>query len=148
MFKFLKKLGGALFGSSSGDKGLVTEVSDAVDKWIPSAATKHKQSIEDLKAGDESQDSARQMQLPRTDSVIGIVVIFNAIVDGANRLVRPGLTLWMFGILAGWWAMPPILLSPAVPPMFWNIAWTIITFWFGSRVLFKDIPSIWKYLKK
>lgn len=148
MWKWIKAGVSTLFGKDSEGKGIVEEVSDVVDKWHPSATTKHKMSIEDLQAGDSSQESARRMEQPRTDHDNVWISAFNAIIDGINRLPRPGITLWVFGVLVGWWDIPPILLSASVPPMFWNIAWTVITFWFGSRVIFKDIPAIWKYLKK
>lgn len=130
------KLTGALFGSS--DKGIVTEVSDAVDKWIPSETTKHAMGIEDLKAGDDSQASARAMQQPSHDSW------FDIFVDGLNRLPRPLFTFWVFGILSGIIVPPNLQLNPIL----WNIVWTIITFWFGQRVLFKDLPAAWKHFKK
>lgn len=127
-----------LFGSSSEGKGIVGNVSDVVDKWKPSATTIHNQSIEDMKAGDESQKSAREMQLPTHDDT------FNRIVDGSSRLVRPVITYWIIGALMGLYTIQ----SPSTDPMMMNIIWTVITFWFGSRVIFKDIPAMIKSLKK
>lgn len=132
MWGWLKKATGALFGGS--DKGIVTEVSDAVDRWVPSAQTKHENSIEDLQAGDASQDSARQMQFPSHDTW------FDSLIDGVNRLPRPAITLWAFGVLVGWWDGPK---PEAIDPLTLNIIWTVVTFWFGSRVLFKDVPAMW-----
>lgn len=140
-----KAIGRALFGSDSSDKGIVEEVSDVVDKWSPSPVTEHKMAIENQTAGDESQADARAMVLPRTDSNISFVSIFNALVDGVNRLVRPVFTYWSFSLLVGW-TEPPISWN-LWPPMLWNIVWTIVTFWFGSRLLFKDIPSMYKWYK-
>jgi len=128
----------ALFGSSSNGKGIVTQVSDAVDRWIPSNETKHNQSIEDLKAGDESQKSAREMVLVSHDSWLDIFV------DACNRLVRPGITLWVVGGLIGWWDLPR---TGDIDPTMMNIIWTVITFWFGSRVMFKDLPNALKLYK-
>lgn len=131
------KIGKVLFGSS--DKGIVTEVSDAVDKWVPSETTKHKMSIEDLQAGDASQESARSMVIASHSTW------FDALVDGLNRMVRPAFTLWAFGVLVGWWPPPA---KGQLDPMTWNIIWTIITFWFGSRMLFKDIPYLVRKFKQ
>lgn len=99
---------------------------------MPSAATKQKNSIEDLKAGDASQASARAMILAHHDSWLDIFV------DGCNRSVRPFITYWVMGVLFGWWEAPK---TGDIDPIILNIIWTVITFWFGSRVVFKDVPN-------
>lgn len=124
----------------TGNKGIIEEVSDVADKWVPSETTKHKMSIEDLQAGDESQDSARKMELATHNSWFDIAV------DGMNRLPRPLITGWVVAMLFGWVDEPAHLQGKS--PMTLNIIWTVITFWFGSRVLFKDIPSVIKALRK
>lgn len=124
----------------TGNKGIIEEVSDVADKWVPSETTKHKMSIEDLQAGDESQDSARKMELATHNSWFDIAV------DGMNRLPRPLITGWVVAMLFGWVDEPAHL--QVMSPMTLNIIWTVITFWFGSRVLFKDIPSVIKTLRK
>lgn len=126
------KVASSLFGSGSNGKGLVGSVSDVADKWIPSAETIQKNSIEDLKAGDASQDSARAMQLISHESW------FDIFVDALNRMPRPLFTGWAFGILCGWWAAPDMT---KIDPLVLNMIWTILTFWFGSRVVFKDVPN-------
>lgn len=126
-----------LFGGS--DKGIIEQVSDVADKWVPSATTQHKMGIEDLKAGDDSQASARAMELRSHDTWVDVVV------DALNRLVRPLMTYWV--VLLLWGLIKPPDLSN-IPPMLWNIIWTVITFWFGSRMLFKDIPALVQWLKE
>lgn len=126
-----------LFG---GGKGVVEQVSDVVDKWNPSETTRHAMSIDDIKAGDESQDSARKMELR------GHATWFDVLIDGLNRLPRPIMTGWVVCILFGWISPPTHLES--MSPVTQNIIWTIVTFWFGSRVLFKDIPTLIKSLRK
>jgi hypothetical protein len=121
-----------LFGSSSNGKGVVGQVSDAVDRWSPSAQTQHENSIEDLQAGDASQASARSMVLVHHDSW------FDIFIDGMNRSVRPVITFWVVGVLIGWWEAPR---TDTIDPIVLNIMWTVITFWFGSRVVFKDVPN-------
>jgi len=130
---WLTKIGGFLFGGGSGG-GIVTDISDAVDRWNPSETTRHKMSIEDQKVGDNSQDSARGLKLR------GGSTWFDNLIDGLNRLVRPVMTFWVFGILTGMLGIPAHLMN--IPPMLWNIIWTIITFWFGSRLVFKDVPKL------
>ncbi len=130
--KALTSIPSLLFGSTTNGKGVVGSISDVVNEWMPSQTSKNKQSIEDLKAGDASQAAAYGLVLKSHDSW------FDILVDGLNRLPRPMLTLWVFGILANWWNAPDLT---NVHPMLLNIVWTIITFWFGSRVVLKDMPS-------
>ncbi len=132
MLSFLGNLLPALFGSSSNGKGLIGSASDAIDKWIPSDSTKQKQNLENQKAGDESQKNAYSLVLPTHDSW------FDILVDGLNRLPRPVLTFWAIGVLCGYWSGPNFEL---IHPFMLNVIWTIITFWFGARVVMKDIPA-------
>jgi len=121
-----------LFGSSENGKGLVGEVSGVVDQWLPSDATKHKQNIENMTAGDASQASARLMQAaPSHDSWLDIFI------DAANRSVRPFFTYWAIGVLCGWWNPQ----TEGIDPFVLNVIWTIVGFWFGGRMLFKDLPK-------
>lgn len=133
----------AIFG---GKKGIVDSVSDTVDKWKPSPVTQHgmaveasKQSVAEQNAGDESQNSARAMALPTHGTW------FDSLVDGLNRMTRPAITYWIVGGLAGFWRLPSL---GSVDPIMMNIVWTVITFWFGSRMLFKDLPAAYAMARK
>lgn len=144
---FFKKIGavvGGLFGGNN-KGGVVGAVNDTVERWKPSKVKRHEMAIENQTAGDDSQADARAMKLHRTDHDNVVISFYNAVIDGLNRLVRPVFTFWVFGLLVG------ILEPPATwvtwPPMLWNIVWTIVTFWFGSRLLFKDVPAMYKWYK-
>jgi hypothetical protein len=132
VFKLIGKGVSALFGSSDNGKGIVGEISDTVDRWSPSAQTLQENSIEDLKAGDASQESARGMKQVNHESWVDIFV------DAMNRLPRPLIGGWVICILFGW--VEPTHLE-SLSPLTMNIVWTVVTFWFGSRVVFKDIPK-------
>jgi len=125
----------------TGEKGIIEQTSDVVDKWMPSKTTIHKMSIEDQQAGDQSQDSARKMQQASHGSWVDIII------DAWSRTPRPAFATWAFGLLVGWWEPPRHLLmateggSIVWNPILGNIIWTIITFYFGARVIFKDIPA-------
>lgn len=138
MFSMIKNL---LFGKTN----IVTSISNVVDKWHPSITTKNhmmiarsNQSIKMLQAGEASQNSARSMIMPQGSG------LFNNIVDGVNRLIRPVISFWVIGILTGI-ISPPLLQN--LNPIILNIVWTVITFWFGSRMLFKDLPNGIKVIK-
>lgn len=75
--------------------------------------------------------------------------IFNQLVDGANRLVRPFFT---YGIVALfiWAAYDPVNFTysmqalAVIPELMWYILMTIIAFWFGGRLLEKAPKRIQK----
>jgi hypothetical protein len=126
-----------------GDKGIIEQISATADKWHPSKTTVHKMSIEDQQAGDSSQESARNMLVVSHDSWIDIGV------DAISRLPRPAFAIWAFGVLVGFWEAPSNLSD--IHPLALNIIWTVVTFYFGARVIIKDIPSaiaLYKNAKK
>lgn len=62
---------------------------------------------------------------------------FDALVDGINRLIRPGITIWLVLGISGRITLP----DPGRVDPFWLQAFLIVlTFWFGGRVLLKDLP--------
>jgi hypothetical protein len=70
---------------------------------------------------------------------------FDVLVDGLNRLPRPVITFWIVFGLMGFYELPSL---ESLSPLMGNIIWTVITFFFGSRVLFKDIPSAYALIRK
>ena len=129
----LKKIIGLFSG------GAIKTVSDTVDKWRPSPVTRNAMDLENQQAGDQSQESARAMPLATHDTW------FDVLVDGVNRLVRPVVTFWIIGGLAGFWTLPA---TGHIDPVMLNIGWTVIGFWFGSRALLKDLPAAVRALRK
>lgn len=123
-----------IFGGSSSGKSVAETVADVADNYKPGEVTKHNMSIEDQKAGDDSQNSARQMVL-----LSGGDNWFDIAINGLNRMPRPIVTGWVICILFGWVNEPEHLLN--LNPITLNIIWTVITFWFGGRLLVKDIPT-------
>lgn len=129
---WLGKAFSAVFGSSDNGKSALELGAETYERFNPGEVKQHEMAIEQQQAGDASQDSARSMSLVHHDSW------FDIFIDGVNRSVRPFLTYWAIGMLMGWW--DTTVNWDKIPPMAWNIIWTIVTFWFGSRVIFKDIP--------
>ena len=62
----------------------------------------------------------------------------NTSIDIFNRLVRPVVTFWLIGGLSGCWKLPN---TAQVDPVWFQIFMIVITFWFGGRVLLKDLPQ-------
>ena len=119
-----------------GEKGWIEQVSDTADKWHPSKTTIHRMTLEDQTAGDASQESARGFVQVTHDSW------FDILVDAWARLPRPVIATWCIGVLIGWWPPPEYLTTMyATNPIMLNIIWTVITFYFGARVIVKDIPA-------
>lgn len=67
-----------------------------------------------------------------------IEILANTSIDIFNRLVRPVVTFWLIGGLSGCWKLPN---TAQVDPVWFQIFMIVITFWFGGRVLLKDLPN-------
>jgi hypothetical protein len=71
--------------------------------------------------------------------------IFNQLVDGLNRLVRPFFTFGTIALFI-WAAVDPVEFSlfaqslTLIPELLWYILMTIIAFWFGGKLL-SDAPK-------
>ena len=83
------------------------------------------------KAEDDQEKSAKDTQFT-TD------ILANTSIDIFNRLIRPGITVYYIGGFAGWWQLPD---TQKIDPVHFQLFMIIITFWFGGRVLLKDLPN-------
>lgn len=63
---------------------------------------------------------------------------FDAFVDGCNRLPRPVVTFYVLGGIVGAW---PLADLTKVDPLWIYAGATILFFWFGGRLLTKDLPG-------
>ena len=134
----LKKVGEFFAG---GTMEVVERGADIVERWAPSAEGKHEMAQEIDRAIAESVQSARTHDAPPGDNRTW----FDSVVDGVNRLVRPGVTLFLFGGVAGVWELPKI---GDVDPIILSWTGTVFLFWFGGRAIFKDLPGVIKYLRE
>lgn len=118
---FLTKAAAWLFGD-----GGASTVATAVDKAV---YTREERQADDAKDLESARAFAGVSNQP------GLI---NQVVDAANRLVRPGVTLWLAGGFIGWWEMPA---PGSVDPYWHNVFMLVLTFWFGGRALLKDLPA-------
>lgn len=65
--------------------------------------------------------------------------LINQLVDAFNRVIRPGVTIWLIGGFSGWWKLPDI---GTIDPVWFTIFTIVITFWFGGRMLMQDAPKM------
>lgn len=148
-FRAIGNFVGSIFGvgSATNGKSIVTETNDIVERWKPSPAKEHEMGLEQLKAEDASQDSARKYQ-PNRSAATGYYTLdfLNTLVDVANRIPRPAIALWAACILFGW-IEPPAHLN-SVHPLALNIIWSVIGFFFGIRTVSQDIPKLIQAFKK
>ncbi len=108
----------------SGSK-TATQVVEIVDEAVHTEQEKSEQDSKDTA-------DARSMQIATHNTW------FDVIIDGWSRAIRPGVTTWLIGGWAGWWAFP----NPALVGPFWQeITLLVLTFWFGGRALLKDLPA-------
>lgn len=124
---FLTQAAAWLFGG-----GGVQTVATAVDKAVYTA---------EEKASDDAADLASARSFAGVSNQPGLI---NQVVDAANRTVRPGVTLWLVGGFVGWWSLP----QPGLVDPYWqNVFMIVLTFWFGGRVLLKDLPTAIKAIR-
>lgn len=132
MANWFTKTVGAIFGSSSNGKSVAETAVETYERFNPSKVKQHEMAVDDIKAGDQSQLQAQQMQLKSHDSW------FDIFIDGWNRAQRPAYSTYAFLVLTN---NVDTIHFNNIHPMAWNIIWTIIGFWFGTRMIFKDIPA-------
>jgi len=119
------------FTGSSGGK-VIEKTGEVVDEAFHTEQEKAAETAAAVDVDQKDLASARAMQMVSHDSW------FDAFVDGLNRLVRPGVTLWILGGFIGWWPLPK---TETISDFWQNTFWLILTFWFGGRALLKDLPS-------
>ena len=138
---FLAKIGAKVGGFFAGGAlASAQSVSDIVAKWVPDAEARANLEKELGEQYELSQQSARQHDAPMQGASW-----FDSLVNGINRLIRPTITVGLFGGLFGWWDLPEI---KDMDPIYQLYGETVLLFWFGGRALFKDLPAMIKYLKK
>lgn len=126
---------------AGGVGSVVKQGADIVERWAPSATGKHEMAQAIDSAIEGSVASARAADAPPGNNRTW----FDSLVDGLNRLIRPGVTVGLFGGVFGWWKLPKV---EDVDPIV--LAWTgtVFLFWFGGRAIFKDLPGVIKYLRE
>ena len=128
---------GAFFGG--GAMNVVEKGADIVERWAPGAERKHEMALEIDKTIADSIESARGHAAPGETSSW-----WDSLANGLNRLIRPAATLGFLGGLFGLWPLPEV---GAIDPIVLGWMENVIIFWFGGRVLLKDLPSAIKYLR-
>lgn len=73
-----------------------------------------------------------------SDNAFIATTVSNTSIDIFNRLIRPFVTVWLIGGFSGWWKLPD---TQSIDPVWFQIFMIVITFWFGGRVLLKDLPA-------
>jgi hypothetical protein len=121
-----------LLGWFAGDGKTAEKVTELADEAFH---TEQEKAVETQAAVDTDQKdllSARAMQMVSHNTW------FDAAVDGLNRLVRPGITVWILGGFMGFWLLPR---TDQISEYWQSVFWLVLTFWFGGRALLKDLPS-------
>jgi hypothetical protein len=134
---FFKKLGQFFAG---GAMEVAEQGADIVERWAPGTAKKHEMATEIDKTINAAVAAARSHDSPPGDNRTW----FDSFVDGLNRLIRPGVTIFLFGGIGGFWELPKV---GDVDPIILTWTGTVFLFWFGGRAIFKDLPSVIKYLR-
>lgn len=139
---FSKIFGSAAKGVANGVVDTAKGVSEIVEKWVPSEAARHEMQQEVQKLVNEAVASARSYD-PRSSGATVFAEVVNTTVDAIARLIRPAVTIMFVGAIFGAWELETRNTDPFVLAGFESV----MIFWFGSRVLIKDIPSLIKQIK-
>jgi len=123
-----------LGGTSGAVMDVAEGVSNIVERWKPGDAKNHEMAMEVNEFVARAIDSARQHDKPANSGL----PIVDGVVNGVNRLIRPWVTITVLGSLFGYWELPP---PESIDPQYWAITKIILAFWFGGRLLVKDIPQ-------
>lgn len=125
----LSKAAGWLFG---GGGATAEKALDVADKAFHT---------EEERAAEDAADLASARAFAGPSDNPGAI---NQLVDAANRLIRPGVTLWLVGGFVGWWALP---VPGSIDPYWQNVFMLVLTFWFGGRAILKDLPQAIKLIR-
>ncbi len=138
----LDKIGGFLGGGAAkAGLGVANGIADIVERWKPGDA-KNVEFVKELTTlVNDSYDSARKHDTPMQSGIRWL----DGTVNGVNRLIRPWVTITVIGSLFGYWDLPP---PQNVAPEYWIMIQVILGFWFGGRLVTKDIPAALGYLRK
>lgn len=121
----IRRLFGWLLGSGSA-ADTVRAAGDVADKL-------HTSDEERAAAQLAENVSARGFAAPGAHGTMLDVVI-----DGLNRLPRPVVTGYVLGGIAGGWSLPDLT---KIDPLWVMAGGTIMGFWFGGRLITRDMPS-------
>jgi hypothetical protein len=127
-------------GSGAGEAVTKTAsgIADVVERWAPGDEKKTQMTVELNKL----VETARAYD-PRSTATGKCAEFINVLVDSFTRLIRPALTVAIFGGFFGWWKLGAASDDPTI------VAWgyDLMAFWFGSRTVFSDIPKLVATLK-
>lgn len=70
---------------------------------------------------------------------ISAAMVANTSIDFINRSIRPVVTYYYLGGFVGLWPLPK---PEQIDPVNFQIFMIIITFWFGGRIILKDLPVL------
>ena len=134
---------GAFLGGGAAKAGLniAGGIADIVERWNPGDSKNVQFTKELTSVVNASYDSARRHDAPMQSGVRWL----DGVVNGVNRLIRPWVTITVIGSLFGYWNLPP---TQNVAPEYWVMVQIVLGFWFGGRLVTKDIPAALGYLRK
>lgn len=164
IFSVLSGVASTLFGggSSGGNQNLVSTLADKIlpqtqkEKEAASLAA-DQEALSEEKQGDDDTASARGYD-PKDMPVIvyqpgmglipwlllWILDLIDHIVDSVNHAIRPVGLIWAGLVLSGKIPVPPVQ-----DAKMWTIFLTMVSFFYGGRMIVKDIiPGLVSLLKK
>ena len=125
-------------GASKAVTDTVSGVANVVEKWAPTEKDKADMTVELNKL----VESARAYN-PTSPGTGKTAEFINVLVDSITRLIRPAVTIIIFGGLFGFWHIGVKSTDPFI------VSWgqDLMAFWFGARTLVKDLPALVKTMR-
>ena len=135
------KIAQGVIGTSADSAGkLIAQADTIVQRYAPGITGKDDMIKELIALQGQGQDSARAHDQPMASGI----PFADALINGLNRLIRPGVTLGLIGGYLGWWHLPA---PDTVDPELYSMLKIVLSFYFGGRAVFKDLPQAIGYLK-
>lgn len=159
------KIALSLFGGGGGGQAGGTIAGQLIEKILPETqkekdAAKIAETDADIRIQEEGikdAESARRYNAPDMPVVqyqpgmgmipfimLWLLDLIDHVVDTVNHVIRPGFFIYLMLGMAGQYPLP----NPGIiDPRWWRIFEIVVTFFFGGRMIVKDILPVVQYFK-
>lgn len=146
ILRFLGKAAGALLGIGGGSgPSPIEKVAGVVDEYKYTEEEQVKDEDAQVAAARAYEPSHMPQIIPIMQRGIiqftleWIMRMVNLLVDSVTHLIRPWITVELFGALFGFWKLPD---PEMIHPLYMKLVDVVVMFWFGARVITKDLPAL------
>ena len=148
VLRIVGKVAGALFGiggSASSGPSPVEKIAEIADEYKYTEEEKVRDEDAQVAAARAYEPSHMLQVAPIQQQGIiqftleWVLRMANLLIDAAIHLIRPWITVVLFGALFGYWKLPDV---ESIHPAYIKMIDVVMLFWFGARVVTKDLPAL------